>query len=85
MLIIEVLSDSTEARDRGDKFSHYKSIPSFCEYLLIAQHRLHVTQYLKRGDGFWLQREYNSLDEVVKIESLGCELAMKDIYRRVAF
>lgn len=85
MLIVEVLSSSTEARDRGDKFSHYKSIPGFCEYLLVAQHRPHVTQYVKQGDGFWLQREYSSLDEVVKIESLDCELAMKDIYRRVAF
>ncbi len=85
MLIVEVLSSSTEARDRGDKFSHYKSIPGFCEYLLVAQHRPHVTQYIKQGDGFWLQREYSSLDEVVKIESLDCELAMKDIYRRVAF
>ncbi len=85
MLIIEILSSSTEARDRGDKFSHYKSIPSFCEYLLIAQRRPHVTQYVRRGDGFWLQREYNSLDEVIEIESLDCKLAMKDVYRRVTF
>ncbi|MCI0663726.1 MAG: Uma2 family endonuclease [Acidobacteria bacterium] len=85
MLIVEVLSKSTEGKDRGDKFSHYKSIPSFCEYLLVAQHRPYVTQYIKKGDGFWLQREYNSLDEVVKIECLDCELAMRDIYRRVKF
>ena len=84
-LIIEVLSKSTEGMDRGDKFSHYKSIPSFCEYLLVAQHRPYVTHYIKKGDGFWLQREYNSLDEVVKIECLDCELAMRDIYRRISF
>jgi len=85
MLIVEVLSKSTEGMDRGDKFSHYKSIPSFCEYLLIAQHRPYLTQYIRQGDGFWLQREYNSLDEIVKIESLDCELPMKEIYRRVTF
>jgi Uma2 family endonuclease len=85
MLIVEVLSTSTEAKDRGDKFSHYKSIPSFCEYLLVAQHRPYVTQYIKKGDGFWLQREYNSLGEVVRVECLDCELAMRDIYRRVKF
>ncbi len=85
MLIVEVLSKFTEGTDRGDKFSHYKSIPSFCEYLLVAQHRPYVTQYIKRGDGFWLQREYNSLDEVVRIEALDCELPMKQIYRRVTF
>ena len=42
VLIIEVLSPSTEAYDRGDKFTYYKSIPSFREYLLIAQHRPHI-------------------------------------------
>ena len=45
-LIVEILSPTTEAFDRGDKFTHYKSIPSFGEYLLIAQHRPHVGQYI---------------------------------------
>src|SRR5262245_61639053 len=58
-LIIEVLSPSTEAYDRGDKFTHYKSIPSFREYLLVAQHRPHITQFVKRDGGEWLHREYN--------------------------
>src|SRR2546421_622080 len=49
-LIIEVLSESTEAYDRGDKFTHYKSISSFNEYLLVAQHRPHVTQFFRQSD-----------------------------------
>lgn len=84
-LIIEVLSASTEAYDRGDKFSHYKSIPSFTEYLLIAQHRPHVSQFVKQADGSWNQREFNDLDAVVKLVALECELALRDIYENVAF
>src|SRR5262249_27091320 len=53
VLIYEVLSPSTEAYDRGDKFTHYKSIPSLREYLLIAQHRPHVTHFVKQDDGTW--------------------------------
>jgi Uma2 family endonuclease len=84
-LIIEVLSDSTEAYDRGDKFSYYKSIPSFCEYLLIAQHRSHVTHYLRQADGRWLQAEYDQLEEVVQIVSLDCALTLQEIYGQVNF
>jgi Uma2 family endonuclease len=47
-LIVEVLSDSTEGYDRGDKFTHYKSIPSLGEYLLIAQHRPHIVDLRSR-------------------------------------
>ena len=84
-LIIEVLSESTEAYDRGDKFSYYKSIPSFCEYLLIAQHRPHVTHYLKQPDGRWLQAECNHLEDVVQLVSLNCALSLQEIYEYVNF
>ena len=84
-LIIEVLSHSTEGYDRGDKFTNYKSIPSFQEYLLVAQHRPHVTQFVKQADGSWLQREYNALAEVVKLVSLACELPLSEIYEGVSF
>jgi Uma2 family endonuclease len=79
-LIVEVLSDSTEAYDRGDKFTHYQSIPSLREYLLIAQHRPHLTQLIKQDDGSWIHREYNELDAVVRIVSLNCELTLREIY-----
>lgn len=84
-LIIEVLSDSTESYDRGDKFTHYKSIPSFCEYLLIAQHRPHVSHYIRQTDDSWLQYEYNALADVVKLTSVECELSLQDIYEHVTF
>ena len=84
-LIIEVLSDSTEAFDRGDKFTYYKSIPSFTEYLLIAQHRPHVSQFVKHGDGFWANFEFNDLDDHVELRSVSCSLPLVAIYRDVTF
>jgi Uma2 family endonuclease len=84
-LIIEVLSESTEAFDRGDKFSYYKSIESFSEYLLIAQHRPHISQFVKQGDGFWINSEVNSLDEIIELKSVPCKLQLSLIYRGVDF
>ncbi len=84
-LIIEVLSDSTEAFDRGDKFSYYKSIKSFTEYILIAQHRPHVSQFVKHGDGFWMNLEFNDLSETVELKSVPCKLFLSAIYRGVTF
>jgi Uma2 family endonuclease len=84
-LIVEVLSDSTEAFDRGDKFSRYKSIESFTEYLLIAQHRPHVSQFVRHGDGFWMNLEYNDLSETVELKSVPCRLELNSIYRDVSF
>jgi Uma2 family endonuclease len=84
-LIMEVLSHSTEGYDRGDKFSHYKSIPSFCEYLLIAQHRPHVSHFVRQNDGSWNQREYSDLEAAVRLVSLDCELTLGEIYEHVTF
>ena len=83
-LIVEILSDSTEAFDRGDKFTYYKSIPSFTEYLLIAQRRPHVTQFVKHGDGFWANYEFNDVAEIVELKSVGCSLPLAAIYRGVS-
>lgn len=84
-LIVELLSDSTEAFDRGDKFGYYKSIESFVEYLLVAQRRPHVTQFIKHGDGFWLSTEFNALSDSVELRSVPCVLSLGSIYRGVTF
>ena len=80
-LLIEVISPSTEAFDRGEKFTYYKSIPSFREYLLIAQRRPHVTQFIKQAENDWSQHEFDQLSEVVRLASVGVELQLGDIYR----
>jgi Uma2 family endonuclease len=84
-LIVEVLSPSTEAYDRGDKFSHYKSIPTLREYLLVAQHRPHVTHLFKQDDGQWIHAEANDLEASIHLQSLDCELPLSEIYRDVSF
>jgi Uma2 family endonuclease len=85
ILIIEVLSRSTEAYDRGDKFTYYKSIPSFREYLLIAQHRPHITHYVKSDTGKWDYEETNDLGSSIYLPTIDCTLALSDVYRDVEF
>jgi len=71
--------------DRVDKFTNYKSIPSFREYLPVAQHRSHITQFVKRDDGEWVHREYNDLNDVVKLASMDCEISLSEVYQNVNF
>jgi Uma2 family endonuclease len=84
-LIVEVLSPSTEAYDRVDKFTHYKSIPTLREYLLVAQHRPHVTRLYKQDDGKWVHTEASALTETLTLDSLGCDLPLGEIYQGVSF
>ncbi|MCA1616074.1 MAG: Uma2 family endonuclease [Acidobacteria bacterium] len=84
-LIVEVLSPSTEAFDRGDKFTHYKSIPSFSEYLLVAQHRPHVSQFVRAEGGVWTFVEFNDIGDTLICASVPCELPLSEIYRDVDF
>ena len=84
-LIVEVLSPSTEAYDRGEKFTDYKSIPTLREYLLVAQHRPHVTRLYKQDDGVWIHTEATELAATLTLDSLGCELPLAEIYRGVSF
>lgn len=84
-LTIEVLSDSTESFDRSYKFTYYKSIESFTEYVLIAQDRPHVTQFIKQDENNWLNREFNSLQDTFHLASLDCELELLELYQDVEF
>jgi Uma2 family endonuclease len=84
-LIVEILSPTTEAFDRGDKFTHYQSIPSFCEYLLIAQHRPHVGYYIKQNDVMWSYQEFNELSAVLYVPALDCRLGLEELFQDVVF
>jgi Uma2 family endonuclease len=84
-LIVEVLSPSTISFDIGDKFTYYKSIESFTEYLLIDQEKPHVVLYTKRDEKVWLHQEFNSLSEIVFLSSLNCEISLNDIYENIEF
>lgn len=84
-LIVEVLSKSTKARDRADKFRYYRSIAEFKEYILIDQYSVLVEQFVKMADGKWLLTEYETTDAVLKLESVQFEISLKELYKRVDF
>ncbi len=83
ILIVEILSPSTAGYDRGDKFQHYQFIKSLQEYILIAQDTCRVEQFVRQHDWEWKYRIYANLDDVVKLESIGCELPLKEVYLKV--
>lgn len=86
ILLAEVLSDSTQGYDRGDKFAAYRTIPTFQEYLLIAaQDKPHVEQYTKQAENQWLLTEHRGLDKTITLSSLNIEITLADIYEAIAF
>ncbi len=84
-LIIEVLSDSTAACDRGDKFALYRRIPSLREYLLVSQDQVRVECYRRDVDDHWTLTDYTGLEDRIPLESLDCTLVLAEIYDKVEF
>lgn len=84
-LIIEILSESTEAYDRGQKFVSCKSIESFKEYLLVAQDRPSITHYIRQSDGSWLRSDIEGLDNEIELVTISCKISLRDIYALVEF
>ncbi|MBD2486813.1 Uma2 family endonuclease [Aulosira sp. FACHB-615] len=84
-LITEVLSKSTKNYDQGDKFTYYRSIPEFKEYILIDQYNYHVMKYVKTAEGQWLFTETETQSATLSIQTLNVEITLSDIYERVNF
>ncbi len=84
-LLVEVLSDSTEGYDRGKKFEHYRSIPSFREYLLISPSSPSVEVFSKQADGNWLLTHVTGIDSKARLQSVNVEIALAEIYYEVQF
>ncbi|MBK8147722.1 MAG: Uma2 family endonuclease [Acidobacteria bacterium] len=85
VLIIEVLSAKTEAKDRGEKMLAYRSLGSLREYVLISQTNPIVEQYTKSADGSWIHKATIGVKSIVKFESVEVELSLEDIYQRIEF
>jgi len=85
LLICEVLSPSTADYDREEKFLVYRAIESFQEHLLVERVRPHVTRYVRQPDGQWLRADIIGLESAVRLESLGVELPLSEIYRMIKF
>lgn len=84
-LVVEVLSPSTEAYDRGRKFEHYRSIGSVSEYLLVSSDRIHVDLYTRQADGRFLLTSACGLEETLELESAGCWVTLSALYEKVEF
>ncbi len=82
-IIIEVLSKSTMAYDRGEKFQQYRKLPSLGDYILVSQDRRLIEHYSRQPDGRWLLSEYSELSDVIELPSIGCHLALRDVYDQV--
>jgi Uma2 family endonuclease len=82
-LLIEVLSPSTEAYDRGRKFELYKSITSLREYLLVATDRIHADLYTRQADGRWMLTSADKPEDSLTLESVGAQLNLADLYEKV--
>ena len=84
-LVVEVLSKSTESYNRLAKSSYYRTIESLSEYLLVSQEEYRVEQYIKQAEGRWLLADVRLLAGVIELESIGCSLALRDMYERITF
>jgi len=83
-LIVEVLSPTTEAYDRGEKFGHFRRLESLREYVLVAQDRPRVERYLRQGESNeWLLAEASGLQATLPLSSIGCTLALSEVYDKV--
>lgn len=82
VVIVEVLSDSTESYDRGDKFEQYETIPSLRDYVLVSQKKARIEHFVRESGGTW-QRRVAGAGERVTFESIGCEIEVDRAYLKV--
>jgi Uma2 family endonuclease len=85
-VIFEILSESTEAFDRGGKFTRYQDYnPTLTDYILVSQDRARIEQYQRQKDGAWKYTRFDGLKAVVKIDSIKCKLKSAEVYKRIKF
>ncbi|MCG8351766.1 MAG: Uma2 family endonuclease [Chloroflexales bacterium] len=84
-LIIEIMSASTEARDRKEKLEYYRTIASLHEYVLIGQTRAYVQRYVRQTPHFWYVHLTDHIDAVLTLETLEYDLPMTHLYEGIAF
>ena len=93
IILVEVLSPSTEAYDRGEKFAHYRQLASLQEYVLVAQDKILVEHYHRQEKQRstsvtpkdWIFTDFQELEESLPLTSIQCELSLREIYERVTF
>lgn len=84
-LLIEVLSDTTEAKDRGEKLLCYQTLKSMTTYVLVSQNSPRAETYQRQGDGSWRYEVTQGIEAVLTLDTIGCSLRLADIFARVTF
>jgi Uma2 family endonuclease len=86
VVIVEVLSPSTEAFDRGEKFHRYRTwLPTLTDYLLVAQHRPLIDHYHRQEESTWVLRTLEGLHAHVHLGTMSCTVPLANVYERIAF
>jgi Uma2 family endonuclease len=85
VVIIGVLSPSTERYDRGKKFQHYRTLGSLQEYVLIAQDSYRIERYLRQPNDEWLFSDITEMDSTLELTSIQSQLVLADVYEKVTF
>jgi len=85
VVIVEVLSDSTEAYDRGRKFFYYRQIETLTDYLLVSQNEPYVDHHSKQADGRWVINSAVGLESSLVIATIDCTLLLAEIYDKIPF
>jgi Uma2 family endonuclease len=83
ILIAEVISHSSAGYDRSSKFTAYRSLPSFQEYLIIDQYAMNVEHYLKNDSRSWIFTAYEQPSETIVLSSIGCRVTLAEIYSKI--
>jgi Uma2 family endonuclease len=84
-VVVEVLSPSTEAYDRGDKFAAYREIPSLAEYVLVSHSEPRVETFFRQEDGTWSFASFVGLNAQAKLRALLLEISLSEIYADIEF
>lgn len=84
VLVIEVLSKSTEARDRGWKFEQHQALPSLQQYVLISQYRMLVDSFVRTDHGTWEFTSLRQANDILRVPALGLAISLAAIYERIA-
>jgi Uma2 family endonuclease len=85
LVIVEVLSRSTRTYDRSEKFSEYKTLPTFREYVLIEQTKCMVETRFREEPDLWREKTYTNMNDRILLRSIGCSIALADVYRKIQF
>ncbi|KPV51081.1 hypothetical protein SE17_23260 [Kouleothrix aurantiaca] len=83
IVVIEILSPSTERYDRGKKFQNYRTVNSLQEYLLVSQDDYHIDHYTNQNNGTWLLKTYSGKDAVLFVKAIDCTMLLDDVYDKV--